>query len=286
MLSNIHLGERKGDIMKNVLLTATLLLSTTSYINAATVVSGSGQEFDVIAVPGDGNCAFTAIGKSRSEVVAALKDAVESNYAAYGGFEAARSSLHDEVAALSSAMSLESVSAVLAQAEDFINNSASQYSTDPGARTPSVLAHEALVEFRSGLGSFSAEDFVSARKLLQNRIENMYYERYEAFQEALKQELKESGMSASSLNTKAELKQSIEDVFAHNKGKASWLPMGLIFGVQERLRLNLAVWSSRDQTPGYVGLYQFSAPGNNVGDSSVRHVVWNGGHFDILSPKP
>ena len=272
--------------MKNVLLTATLLLSTTSYINAATVVSGSGQEFDVIAVPGDGNCAFTAIGKSRSEVVAALKDAVESNYAAYGGFEALRSSLHDEVAALSSAMSQESVSAVLAQAEDFINNSASQYSTDPGARTPSVLAHEALVEFRSGLGSFSAEDFVSARKLLQNRIENMYYERYEAFQEALKQELKESGMSASSLNTKAELKQSIEDVFAHNNGKASWLPVGLIFGVQERLRLNLAVWSSRDQTPGYVGLYQFSAPGNNVGDSSVRHVVWNGGHFDILSPKP
>lgn len=286
MLSNIHLGERKGDIMKNVLLTATLLLSTTSYINAATVVSDSGKEFDVIAVPGDGNCAFTAIGKSRSEVVAALKDAVESNYVAYGGFEAARSSLHDAVAALSSETPLGSVNAILSQAEDFINNSASQYSTDPRARTPSVLAHEALVEFRSGLGSFSAKDFVSAKKLLQSRIENMYYERYEAFQVALKQELTDSGMSAARLNTKAELKQSIEDVFEHNTGKSSWLPMGLIFGVQERLRLNLAVWSSRDQTPGYVGLYQFNAPGNAVWDSSVRHVVWNGGHFDILSPKP
>ncbi len=65
--------------MKNVLLTATLLLSTTSYINAATVASGSGQEFNVIAVPGDGDCAFTAIGKSRFEVVTALKDAVEDN---------------------------------------------------------------------------------------------------------------------------------------------------------------------------------------------------------------
>lgn len=150
MLSNIHLGERKGDIMKKVLLTATLLLSTTSYINAETVAAGSGQEFDVTSVSGDGNCAFTAIGKSRAEVVAALKDAVDANYAAYGGFEAVRGSLHKAVEALSFSSSEESVNAVLDQVDSFINSSASQYSTDPGARTPSVLASEALAEFRSG----------------------------------------------------------------------------------------------------------------------------------------
>lgn len=113
----------------------------------------------------------------------------------------------------------------------------------------------------------------------------MYYERYEAFQEALKQELKESGMSASRLNTKDDLKQSIEDVFAHNNGSSSWLPMGLIFGVQERLGLNLAVWSSRDEPAGKVKLYQFSAPSDNVWHPSVVHVRWSGNHFDILSPK-
>ncbi len=165
---------------------------------------------------------------------------MEDNYAAYGGFEAARGSLHNAVAALNAATPLGEINAVLSQVEEFINSSASQYSTGPGVRTPSVLAYEALADFRSGLGNFSAEDFVTARKLLQSRIENMYYERYEAFQEALKQELKESGISTSKLNTKADLIQSIEDVFAHNNGRSSWLPMGLIFGVQERLGLNLA----------------------------------------------
>jgi hypothetical protein len=279
------LEKRKGDIMKKVLLTATLLLSTTSYINAETVASGSGQEFDVISVPGDGNCAFTAIDRSRDEVVAALQAAVQDNEDVYKGFYASRSSLHDAVAGLNHASSAGDVNAVLAQVDSFVSSSSSQYATDPDYRSPSKLAEAALAEFRSGLGSFSAEDFVSARRLLQSRIENMYFERYEAFQTALKEELIESGVSASKLNTKAELSQGITDVFAKNNGRSSWLPMGLIFGVQERLGLNLAVWSSRDEPTGKVQLYQFSAPADNVWDPSVVHVRWSGGHFDVLKPK-
>ena len=271
--------------MKKVLLTATLLLSTTSYINAETVASGSGQEFDVISVPGDGNCAFTAIGKSRDEVVAALQAAVQDNEDVYKGFNASRSSLHDAVAALNVATPGGSVNAILDQVDAFIASSSSHYVADPASRSPSKLAEAALAEFRSGIGSFSAEDFVSARKLLQSRIENMYFKRYEAFQTALKEELMESGMSASKLNTKAELSQGIADVFAKNNGSSSWLPMGLIFGVQERLGLNLAVWSSRDEPAGKVKLYQFSAPADNVWDPSVVHVRWSGGHFDVLKPK-
>ncbi|MDP3936309.1 MAG: hypothetical protein Q8Q56_04925 [Alphaproteobacteria bacterium] len=271
--------------MKKVLLTATLLLSTTSYINAETVASGSGQEFDVISVSGDGNCAFTAIGKSRDEVVAALQSAVQDNEDAYKGFNASRSSLHDAVAALSVATSVDAVNGVLDQVASFISSSSGSYMSDPDYQSPSKLAEAALAEFRLGLGSFSEEDFVLARKLLQSRIENMDYERYEAFQVALKEELKESGMSVSNLSTKAGLSQSIADVFAHNNGRSSWLPMGLIFGVQERLGLNLAVWSSRDEPAGKVKLYQFSAPSDNVWDPSVVHVRWSGGHFDRLSPK-
>ena len=286
MLSNIRLGERKGDIMKKVLLTATLLLSATSYVNAETAVANTGETFDVSPVSGDGSCAFTAIGKSRDEVVSALQAAVQDNEDAYKVFNTSRSSLHEAVSALTPESSVDSVNAVLAQLDSFISSNASQYVSDPDYRNPSKLAEAALAEFRSGLGSFSAEDFISARKLLQSRIENMYYERYEAFQIALKEELKDSGMSASELSTKAGLSQSIADVFAHNKGKSSWLPMGLIFGVQERLGLNLAVWSSRDEPAGKVKLYQFSAPSDNVWDPSVVHVRWSSGHVDILSPKP
>lgn len=117
--------------------------------------------------------------------------------------------------------------------------------------------------------------------MLQSRIHNMYYERYEAFHAALKQELMESGVAKVNLANKADVLKGIDDVFAKNNGKASWLPMGLIFGVNERLDLNLAVWSSCDEPVGQVKLYQFS--GDNVWDPSVVHVRWNGGHFNRLS---
>jgi hypothetical protein len=302
------LAKATGDTMKTVLLTATLLLSTTSVMNAFTIQQNSAHEigvsfldkglgtpiiigsngltFNVQPILGNGDCAFVSLGKSRSVVTAALKDAVEGNFSAHGSFDASRSSVHDMVADLNKDSSVHLYTSVLDEVEAFIADSASQYSMDPSAHTPSVLAHEALSDFRSGLGSFSDEQFVSAKRILQSRILNMYYERYEAFQVALKQELMDSGISASKLNTKADLKQSIDDVFAKNTGKSSWLPMGLIFGVQERLGLSLAVWSSRNQTPGYVSLYQFSDEGTkDLDDPSVRHVVWNGDHFDILSPK-
>jgi hypothetical protein len=274
--------------MKKLLLTTAFVLSATSLnqVNAASeplLIGNHGERFTVTSVPGDGDCAFTAIGKSRAEVVAALKDAVEAHDGAYRNFNSSRSALHDAVAGLTVGSSVDTVTSILNQVEAFVLESTSQYPSDPEVSTPSMLAVAALAEFRSGLGSFSAEEFVSAKRVLQSRIENMYYERYEAFQEALKQELKESGISESRLQTKAELKQSIEDVFAHNNGKASWLPMGLIFGIHERLDLNLAVWSSRGQTPGYVQLYQFSGSEAELTSPTVRHVVWNGGHFDILA---
>lgn len=276
--------------MKKVLLTATLLLSATSVMvaeNSPIILSTTGEEFSVQAVSGNGDCAFTSLGKTRAEVTSALRDAVEDNFVAYASFDASRSGLHDLVAGLSKDSPVHTLISALNQVELFINDSSSQYSMDPSARTPSVLAYEALADFRAGLGSFSDEQFASAKRMLQSRILNMYYERYEAFQEALKQELIESGISPSNLTTKANLKQSIDDVFAKNTGKSSWLPMGLIFGVQERLGLSLAVWSSKDQTPGYVSLYQFSDEGNkDLKDPSVRHVVWNGGHFDVLTIKP
>lgn len=276
--------------MKKVLLTATLLLSTTSVMfaeSAPTLFGNNGEQFNVQAVSGDGDCAFTSIGKSRAEVTAALRDAVEANFDAHGRFDASRNAIHDMVAGLNINSSVLTIKGSLNQVEAFINDSASQYSMDPSERTPSVLAYEALASFRDGLGSFTDEQFASAQRLLQSRILNMYYERYEAFQVALKQELMESGISASKLNTKADLKQSIDDVFAKNTGKSSWLPMGLIFGVQESLGLSLAVWSSKDQTAGYVSLYQFSDEGTkDLDDPSVRHVVWNGGHFDRLIIKP
>jgi hypothetical protein len=268
--------------MKKVLLTAALLLSTTYNVKAATVTSDSGQEFDVVSVPGNGNCAFTSIGKSRDEVVAALKASVKENEGVYKSFNASRSSIHTAVAALRPEASANSVEAVLAQVDSFISSSAAMYVSDPDYRSPSKLATAALSEFRSGLGSFSEAEFVSARKLLQSRIENMYFERYEAFQVALKEELKESGVNASNLSTEAGLLQSIDTVFAKNTGRSSWLPMGLIFGVQERLGLNLAVWSSRGEPAGSVKLYQSSA---DVADPSVIHVRWNGGHFDVLKPR-
>jgi hypothetical protein len=303
------LEKATGDIMKKVLLTATLLLSTTSVMNALTlpqvsldelglssldkdsstpiIIGSNGLKFGVQSIPGNGDCAFVSLGKSRAEVTAALRDAVEEHYAAHGSFDASRSSMLDLVEGLNINSPLHSFASVLNQVEAFIADSASQYSMDPSARTPSVLAYEAFANFKDGLGSFSNEQFASAKRLLQSRILNMYYERYEAFQAALKQELIESGMSPSKLNTKADLKQSIDNVFAKNTDKSSWLPMGLIFGVQERLRLSLAVWSSRNQTPGYVSLYQFSDEGTkDLDDPSVRHVVWNGGHFDQLIIKP
>jgi hypothetical protein len=196
--------------------------------------------------------------------------------------------MHAMVAGLNRDSSVLTTKLALNQVEAFIADSASKYSMDPSARTPSVLAYEALASFRDGLGSFSDEQFASAKQMLQSRILNMYYERYEAFQVALKQELMESDVSPSKLSTKADLKQSIDKVFAKNTGKSSsWLPMGLMFGVHERLGLSLAVWSAKDQTPGYVSLYQFSDEGTkDLDDPSIRHVVWNGGHFDQLTIKP
>lgn len=274
--------------MKKLLITATFLLSATSLTQASavepSVISNNGERFNVTPVSGDGNCAFTAIGKSRAEVVSALRDTVEDNYAAYESFNNSRQGIHDLVTGLSLDSSVDTINSVLSQVESFVMDNASQYSSDPAARTPSVLAYEELLSFREGLGSFSASDFERAKQLLQSRILNMYYEKYEAFQAALRKELQESGISEErQMDTKANLKQSIEDVFARNKGKSSWLPMGLIFGIHERLGLNLAVWSSLAQTPGQVKLYQFTAPGDNVMDPSVRHVVWNGSHFDILT---
>lgn len=273
--------------MKKVLLTATLLLSTTSVMkaeNIPTVLGNNGEKFSVQPISGNGDCAFTSLGKTRVEVAAVLRDAVEDNFAAHASFDASRNSMHDLVAGLNKDSPLHLVGSVLGQVETFIGNSASQYSMDPSERTPSVLAYETLADFRAGLEAFSDEQFASAKRMLQSRILNMYCERYEAFQEALKQELVESGISPSKLTTKANLKQSIDDVFAKNTGKSSWLPMGLIFGVQERLGLSLAVWSSKDQTPGYVSLYQFSDDDKKeLTDPSVRHVVWNGNHFDVLT---
>ncbi len=264
--------------MKNTLLTATLLLSATSIVNAESVVTNSGDQFDVIAIAGDGDCAFNSIGQNRAEVVAALKSAVEDHDAAYKEFDASRGALHDAVAGLTPDSS--NIEAVLSDVESFIAASASQYAADPDVRSPSKLAESAVAEFRAGLGSFSADDFRQAQLLLQSRLHNMYYERYEAFQEALKQELIDSGVSKVNLATKAGVLKGIDDVFAKNSGQASWLPMGLVFGVNERLGLNVAVWSSRDEPAGQVKLYQFS--GNNVWDPSVIHVRWNGGHFDRL----
>lgn len=262
--------------MKNTLLTATLLLSATSIVNAESVVTNSGEQFEASAIAGDGDCAFNSIGKTREEVVAALKSAVEDHDAAYKGFDASRGALHDAVAGLSQYSS--NVETVLSDVDSFIAASASQYAADSDFRSPSKLAESAVAEFRAGLGSFSADDFLQARLLLQNRLLNMYYERYEAFQEALKQELMESRVLEVNLSTKAGVLKGIDDVFAKNNGQASWLPMGLVFGVNERLGLNVAVWSSRNEPAGQLKLYQFS--GNNVLDSSVVHVRWSGGHFD------
>jgi hypothetical protein len=264
--------------MNKALLTTTILLSASSINNAESVVTNSGEQFDVTPIAGDGDCAFNAIQKSRADVVAALKSAVNDHDAAHKGFDASRKALHDAVAGLTPNSS--NIDAVLSDVESFIAASAPQYAADPDVRNPSKLAESAVAEFRAGLGSFSEEEFHQARLLLQSRIHNMYYERYEAFQEALKQELMESGISKVNLENKAGVLKAIDDVFAKNNGKASWLPMGLIFGVNERLGLNLAVWSSRDEPAGKVKLYQFN--GNNVWDPSVIHVRWNGGHFDRL----
>lgn len=276
--------------MKRLLLTATFLLSTTSLMHAASselpLVSGTdGSRFTVTAVSGDGDCAFNAIGKSRSEVVSALKAAINQHDAAYRQFDGTRTSIHSMIAALSYDASSESINAALQEVEAFIANSSSYYSSSPEVRSPSVLAAEALADFRESLEtSPSEESFVAVQRMLQSRIQNMYYERYESFQEALRQELQESGVHSKALSTREDLIRGIESVFATNTGRSSWLPMGLIFGVQEHLGLNLAVWSSRDEPSGTVRLYQFSAPDNNVWNSSVRHVVWNGHHFDILTP--
>lgn len=276
--------------MKKVLLTATLLLSTTSVMNATnlpTVIGTNNEQFGVQSVSGDGDCAFTAIGKSRFDVTAAFKAEVDANFEALKNFDKSRSSMHDLVKGLAKGTPDVTMNDVLKQVGSFIDDSASKYSKDPSERRPSVLANQALTDFKSGIGSFTDEEFGSAKLMLQSRILNMYYERYEAFQEALKQELMESGVSSSNLTTKAGLLQSIDTVFSKNKGQSSWLPVGLIFGVQERLGLSLAVWSSKDQAPGHVSLLQFSDEGSkDLTDPSVRHVVWNGGHYDQLIVKP
>lgn len=276
--------------MKKILLTATFLLSTTSLMHAANselpLVSGTdGSHFTVTTVSADGDCAFNAIGKSRAEVVSALKTAINQHDAAYRQFEGARRSIHSMVAALSYGSSTETINETLNEVDAFIANSAANYNSSPDVRSPSVLAAESLAEFRFGLETSSSEEsFVAAQRMLQSRIQNMYYERYEAFQEALRQELQESGIHPKSLSTREDLIRGIDSVFSTNTGRSSWLPMGLIFGVQEHLGLNLAVWSSRDEPGGSVRLYQFSAPDGNVWDPSVRHVRWNGNHFDILNP--
>lgn len=272
------LENAKEILMKNALLTTTLLLSASSIVNADNVVTDSGEKLAVTPIAGDGDCAFNAIGKSRAEVVDALKAAVEDHDAVYTGFDASRNTLHNAVAALNP--NSANIHAVLSDVESFIAASASNYSAEPDARNPSKLAEAAVAEFRSGLGSFSVDEFQKAKLLLQSRIQNIYYERYEAFQEALKQEMMESGVLKANLENKAGVLKAIDDVFARNNGKASWLPMGLMFGVNERLAINIAVWSSRDEPAGRVKLYQFS--GNDVWNPSVIHVRWNGDHFDRL----
>lgn len=275
--------------MKHLVFTATLLLSATSLIQAAsndiTVTDGNGKKFKVQPVAGDGDCAFTAIGKSRLDVVTALKAAVDDHGHRYEAFDKDRDLLHDSVMSLVSHSPSEVIDDVLSKVQTFILDAAGEYTGNPNILTPSMLADDALAEFRSAIQSGSAADFVTAQRVLQNRIHNMYYERYEAFETALKQELQESGVKPVDLKTKAQLKSAIDHVFKINTGKSSWLPMGLIFGVQERLGLNLAVWSSQDQSNGQVKLYQFSAPNSNVWDASVQHIVWRGGHFDRLLPQ-
>lgn len=274
--------------MRKLLLTATLLVSATSLMHAASdesiVLSSSGERFNLSPVAGDGDCAFTAIGKSRAEVVEALKAAVETHDAAYKGFSERRNSMEALVASLSPGSSPAEAEAVLAQVEDFIASSRSLYPEDLDTMSPSILALSALRELESGIGAFTPEEFVIAQSALQSRINNMYYERYESFQTALREELQESGISSTVLTTREGMLRGIEEVFSKNAGRTSWLPMGLVFGINDHLRLNLAVWSSRDEPAGQVRLYQFAAPVGNIWDPSVVHVRWNGGHFDILNP--
>lgn len=271
--------------MRKLFVSASILLSSTAlsglFASGAVVVSPEGQQFSVAHVAGNGNCAFDAIGKTRAEVVVALTEAVKEYYDVSRAFDQERSALHDKVAKLSVASSASEIANVSQQVQNFINTSAAFYSTDPNERTPAVLASEALLDFKSKVVG-SENEFKEAQRSLQSRIQNMYYERYEAFQLALKEELQESGVKTGNLSTKTGLIKAISEVFSKNSGKSSWLPMGLVMGVNERLGLNLSVWSSRGEPTGKVRLYQTSALSP---ESPMVHVVWDGGHFDILTPK-
>lgn len=270
--------------MKKIITTTALLLSATTLtkVNASPQTAILGTDFNVTHVAGDGNCGFSSIGKSRAEVTAALKAAVSENFDAYRTFDQRRSQLHNLVAGLSADTDPTAIGNAFVQVQTFINSSSGVSSSPSAATSPSTLANQALAEFRDVLEGRSNQSFSDAQRVLQSRIQNMYYERYEAFQVALKEELIASHLSASNLESKAGLLSAIDRVFARNTGKASWLPVGLIFGVNDRLGLNLAVWSSRGAPADTVTLYQFSSPSGNVWDPSVRHVVWNGSHVDIL----
>lgn len=257
------------------LMIVTLLLVSTPLTYAATaqpIVSGhNGERFTIQSVPGDGNCAFSAIGKTRKEVVDALTAMVEAHDEAYRSFSQARQSLLQTLKDLTNESSSETMMEILIHVRLFLTES-----------TPE--SKQALTEFQDGIGTFAAEAFNTAKQALMTHIENIYYEPYEAFYIALMNELHESGIKPDRVRSTLDLKKAIEAVFAHNSTRRSWLPMGLIFSIHEQLGLNLAIWSSRGESSGKVRLYQFTAPDGNLWDASVRHVIWSGNHFNVLIP--
>ncbi len=286
MLSTLHSRDHLGESMKKTLLSAAILLSTTTLTKIeateSTVITPTGESFSVTHTSTiAGNCAFDAIGKSRIEVVSALTAYIEEHHLAHSTFDTSRTLLHKQILQLGPNTQVEDISTTLANVEDFINSAASMYSTDPSARTPSVLASEALTDFRIKTTATKSE-FKDAQSMLQSRILNMYYEKYEAFQVALKEELISSGINDSKLTSEPALIKAVSDVFSKNNGKKSWLPMGLVVGINDKLNLNLSVWSSKNEPTGKVRLYQTSTVDT---ESPMIHVVWNGNHYDVLTPK-
>jgi predicted small metal-binding protein len=256
---------------------ATVFLQSLTFGAAAAVfrdASDAGQRFNLERVRGDGNCAFNAIGCSRAEVVTALTQHVmEHEQAQQAQAILSMITNNSSDAAVVSAISL---------ADTLVANIGLHYSSNPGAVTLATRASNALDAFRGQMHVRNLSSFDTQLNDLRQALQAAYADRYDGFNVALISELAESGLAVGELNTATQIVAAIERVFARNAGVGSWLPVGLIFGVAERLNLHLAVWSTRGTASGQVVLYQTNALGEGGWHERVRHVVWHGNHYDRL----
>lgn len=253
------------------------LLSPLNFAASATMFQSSvdsSQIFTLERVPGDGNCAFNAIGCSRAEIVTALTQHVME----YGQAERAQ----EVLSLLNFNSSDDAVASAVSLAETLVNNIGLYYSAHPEEETLATEASAALEAFRGQMLMRNSALFQTELDALRESIRVAYADRYDGFNVALISELMESGLSIGQLDTPEQIVAAIERVFARNAGVASWLPVGLIFGVSERLNLDLAVWSTRGAAAGQVVLYQTNALTDEGWRAGVRHVVWHGNHYDRL----